>query len=90
MAMTLLQQAAQYLKKALPLMLKYRIPTTPVNYALWYAYVSERNPVLNAGLDQAISQFNTCPPPRQNFCTATIWLRKRNWMSEICARVWRR
>ncbi len=62
MAMTLLQQAAQYLKKALPLMLKHQIPTTPVNYALWYAYVSERNPALNASLDEAVSQYNTCPP----------------------------
>lgn len=62
MTQSLLQQAAQYLKKALPLMLKYQIPTTPTNYALWYTYVGEQNLQLNAQLDEVISQYQTCPP----------------------------
>lgn len=62
MALSLLQQAAQYLKKALPLMLKYQIPTTPTNYALWYTYVSEQNSQLNSQLDEIVSQYQTCPP----------------------------
>ncbi|KFZ38684.1 diguanylate cyclase [Shewanella mangrovi] len=62
MALSLLQQAAQYLKKALPLMLKYQIPTTPTNYALWYTYVSEQNDQLNGQLDAIVNQYQTCPP----------------------------
>ncbi|QSX35049.1 diguanylate cyclase [Shewanella avicenniae] len=62
MALSILQQAAQYLKKALPLMLKYQIPTTPTNYALWYTYVSEQNTQLNGQLDAIVTQYQTCPP----------------------------
>lgn len=62
MALSLLQQAAQYLKKALPLMLKYQIPITPTNYALWYTYVSEQNTQLNSQLDEIVNQYQTCPP----------------------------
>ncbi|MEH6462436.1 MAG: GGDEF domain-containing protein [Shewanella psychromarinicola] len=62
MSNTLLQTAAANLKKAVPLMLKYRIPTTPTNYALWYAYVGEQNPLLNQELDIAVKQNQTCSP----------------------------
>ena len=62
MSNTLLQTAAANLKKAVPLMLKYKIPTTPVNYALWYTYVGEQNPQLNQELDLAIKQNQTCSP----------------------------
>ena len=62
MSLELLQIAALNLKKAVPLMLKHKIPTTPVNYALWYTYVGEQNPELNRQLDTVISQYNTCPP----------------------------
>jgi diguanylate cyclase len=56
MSNDLLQTAALNLKKAVPLMLKYKIPTTPTNYALWYAYVGEQNPALNQELDTLIQQ----------------------------------
>lgn len=59
---TLLQTAALHLKMAVPLMLKHRIPTTPVNYALWYTYVGEKNIELNQQLDAVIAQYQTCPP----------------------------
>ncbi|MGS0675271.1 GGDEF domain-containing protein [Shewanella sp. 0m-4] len=62
MASPLLKESASKLKKAIPLMLKYQIPTTPINYALWYAYVGEKNVKLNKHLDQVVSHYNTCPP----------------------------
>ncbi|WP_299788886.1 GGDEF domain-containing protein [uncultured Shewanella sp.] len=62
MSKELMQQAAQNLKKAVPLMLKHQIPTTPTNYALWYAYVGEQNPALNIQLDTIVEQYQTCPP----------------------------
>jgi diguanylate cyclase len=37
-------QTTAYLKQAVPLMIKYQIPTTPTNYALWYTYVAQTNP----------------------------------------------
>ncbi|ABZ76304.1 diguanylate cyclase [Shewanella halifaxensis HAW-EB4] len=62
MANPLLKESASKLKKAIPLMLKHQIPTTPTNYALWYAYVGEKSPKLNLYLDQVVSQYSTCPP----------------------------
>ncbi|MBP4041887.1 MULTISPECIES: GGDEF domain-containing protein [Aeromonas] len=47
-------QSAAYLKQAVPLMIKYQIPTTPHNYHLWYNYVSGDMPELNQAIDQAI------------------------------------
>lgn len=62
MTKELMQQAARNLKKAVPLMLKHQIPTTPTNYALWYAYVGEQTPALNKQLDIIVEQYQTCPP----------------------------
>ena len=50
------------LKKAVPLMIKYQIPTTPTNYALWYTYVAQTNPELNAALDNTLAQNGACSP----------------------------
>ncbi|MEL0640352.1 GGDEF domain-containing protein [Pseudoalteromonas aliena] len=55
-----LAHSAQSLKKAIPLMVKYRIPVTPINYAIWYCYIEGSNPSLNAELDQVIEQNKTC------------------------------
>ena len=52
-------QSAAYLKQAVPLMIKYQIPTTPNNYHLWYSYVSGDMPELNHAVDQAIKQQGT-------------------------------
>ncbi|MGL5814377.1 MAG: GGDEF domain-containing protein [Aeromonas sp.] len=52
-------QSAAYLKQAVPLMIKYQIPTTPNNYHLWYNYVSGDMPELNSAVDQAIKQQGT-------------------------------
>jgi diguanylate cyclase len=53
-------QSAAYLKQAVPLMIKYQIPTTPANYTLWYSYVSASMPELNHAIDQAIKLQGTC------------------------------
>ncbi|QYK03008.1 GGDEF domain-containing protein [Shewanella psychrotolerans] len=62
MSKELMRTAATNLKKAVPLMLKHQIPTTPTNYALWYAYVGEQDPALVEKMDTIVSQYNTCPP----------------------------
>jgi hypothetical protein len=40
-----------YLRLALPLMAKYKIPITPQNYAVWYRYVSGENGELQKTID---------------------------------------
>ena len=55
-----LAHSAQCLKKAIPLMVKYKMPVTPINYAIWYCYVQGDNPQLNTELDKVIGQHNTC------------------------------
>jgi diguanylate cyclase len=47
--------AADYLKKAVPYMVKNRIPANPVNYTLWYHYVANNIPTLNEELDEIIT-----------------------------------
>ncbi|GGO75751.1 GGDEF domain-containing protein [Marinobacterium nitratireducens] len=54
-------QAAAYLRQAVPMMVKYNIPPNPLNYALWYTYVSNRLPDLNSELDEALVTYGTCP-----------------------------
>ena len=51
-------QASEYLRLALPLMARHGVPVTPVNYALWYTYVSGENESLRQALDQLIDQGN--------------------------------
>lgn len=41
-------------------MVKYRMPVTPINYAIWYCYIQGSKPSLNAELDQVIAQQQTC------------------------------
>lgn len=62
MSSKLLIESAENLKKAVPLMMKYKVPTTPLNYALWYTYVSEQLPLLNQKLDQVVEVSEICPP----------------------------
>ncbi|WP_338362569.1 GGDEF domain-containing protein [uncultured Pseudoalteromonas sp.] len=52
--------SAQCLKKAIPLMVKHRMPVTPINYAIWYCYVQGNKPALNAELDHVIAEYQTC------------------------------
>lgn len=47
--------AADYLKKAVPHMVKNQIPANPINYTLWYHYVANDIPELNKELDGLIN-----------------------------------
>ena len=53
-----LDDSRQYLRLALELIGKFSLPITPLNYCLWYEYVSENNPELNTAID-AYLQNNT-------------------------------
>jgi len=56
------QKAAETLRVAVPLMIKYQVPTTPPNYALWYTYVEETQPELNEELNEIIAEYGICLP----------------------------
>ncbi|PKF63683.1 GGDEF domain-containing protein [Psychromonas sp. psych-6C06] len=66
MSSNLLIRSAENLKKAVPLMMKYKVPTTPLNYALWYTYVSDELPLLNEKLDSLLENSEVCPPAQAN------------------------
>ncbi len=55
------KQAAEFLRQAVPLMVKFSIPPNPLNYSLWYAYVSQGLPELNKQMDKALDTYGTCP-----------------------------
>jgi diguanylate cyclase len=48
------ETAAEYLRLALPLMSRHKVPATPQNYAIWYSYVSSENPELAAAVDRLL------------------------------------
>lgn len=52
--------AASYLKQAIPKMVIHSIPANPINYTLWYSYVSGTNLSLNSKLDHFIASTGTC------------------------------
>ncbi|MGF1754298.1 GGDEF domain-containing protein [Vibrio makurazakiensis] len=56
------QKSTANLKKAVPLMMKNRVSTTPANYALWYTYVDNAIPNLTKDMDEVIEQYGICPP----------------------------
>ena len=45
-------QAAEYMRLAIPMMKKYGIAMTPANYAVWYEYVAGKNGALVDAVDQ--------------------------------------
>jgi diguanylate cyclase len=51
-----IEKAGELLRSALTYMGKYEIPVNPSNYAVWYGYVSKRNPQLNQAIDDLIKQ----------------------------------
>ncbi|MGF1682617.1 GGDEF domain-containing protein [Photobacterium minamisatsumaniensis] len=55
-------ESTETLKKAVPLMIKHKVPTTPTNYALWYTYTSQQMPQLNLALEQGIKELGHCTP----------------------------
>ncbi|GMM89708.1 GGDEF domain-containing protein [Vibrio fortis] len=56
------QKSTANLKKAVPLMMKNRVSTTPANYALWYTYVDNAIPQLNKDMDGVLEHYGICPP----------------------------
>jgi len=52
-------QAAEYMRLALPLMKKHGIAMTPANYAVWYEYVSGNNVALKDAVDDHIDDTGT-------------------------------
>lgn len=55
-------EAAVYLRQAVPKMIKHDIVPNPFNFTLWYSYYSKQFPELNSELDHIIERFATCPP----------------------------
>jgi len=55
-------QAANYLRQAVPKMVKHNIVPNPLNYTLWYSYYSSAFPLLNKELEHIIERYDTCPP----------------------------
>ncbi len=53
-------QAASFVRQAIPKMVKHNIVPNPLNFTLWYSYYSNAFPTLNAELDHAISRYGTC------------------------------
>jgi diguanylate cyclase len=51
----LAQEASENLRQALPLINKFKTPVNPVNYAVWYEYVSGKNQALRDEIDQRLS-----------------------------------
>lgn len=47
-------QAAEYIRLALPLMTRNGIPANPKHYTVWYDYVSGRNQPLKESIDRAL------------------------------------
>ena len=58
------EQAAERLRKAVPIMVKHGIPVTPLNYALWYTYVANEDPDLNQRIDKIVAAYGTIPLTR--------------------------
>lgn len=58
------REAAQYLRQAIPLMMRHDIPPSPVHYALWYTYVRGKDPELNAALDRSVQITGSCSPEK--------------------------
>ena len=55
-------QAASYLRQAVPMMVKYNIVPNPLNYTLWYSYYAKAFPSLNKELEETVERYGTCPP----------------------------
>lgn len=50
------QQASEHLRRTLPLINRYKTPVNPVNYAVWYEYVSGNNQALINAIDTRLNK----------------------------------
>ncbi|PMN71268.1 GGDEF domain-containing protein [Enterovibrio norvegicus] len=46
--------SAGYLKKLVPLMMKYQVPANPKNYALWYTYIANTDEALTKAMNESL------------------------------------
>ena len=49
------EKSAEYLRLALPWMVKQQAAPHPISYAIWYEYVAERNSALKAAIDDYLT-----------------------------------
>ena len=49
-------ESAETLRIALPLMTRYKVPATPENYSIWFHYVADDRPGLNDYIDKLIER----------------------------------
>ncbi|SKA49744.1 GGDEF domain-containing protein [Enterovibrio nigricans] len=57
-------EATRIFKRAVPLMVKYKVPTTPHYFSLWYTYCAGTHPELNQAVDATVAKFGTCSRDR--------------------------
>ncbi|WP_438971271.1 GGDEF domain-containing protein [Methylophaga sp.] len=50
------QQASEHLRRTLPFVNQFKTPVNPVNYAVWYEYVSGDNEALTTAIDNRLSK----------------------------------
>lgn len=50
------EKANSYLRLALPLMTRHKIPPTPMNYSVWYSHVSGNNLAVSEEIEKIIKQ----------------------------------
>ena len=50
------KQSVEYLRRVIPLISKHNIKATPINYAVWYEYISGNNPNLTFEIDQLLEK----------------------------------
>ncbi|NGN98042.1 GGDEF domain-containing protein [Grimontia sp. S25] len=62
-------EATRIFKRAVPLMVKYKVPTTPHYFSLWYTYCAGTHPQLNQAVDDTVSRFGSCA---QHHCDSLI------------------
>ncbi|MEI8608528.1 GGDEF domain-containing protein [Enterovibrio norvegicus] len=53
-------EATRVFKRAVPLMVKYKVPTTPHYFSLWYAYCAGTHPALNRAVDAIVKKGEFC------------------------------
>jgi len=50
------EQAAEYLRQVIPMLSKHRLAPTPINYAVFYSYLSGTSQALNSIIDDRLNQ----------------------------------
>ncbi len=53
-----IEKAGEYAKRALEIMRSKEIPPAPVNYSVWYSYVSDGDPMLKSAVNQLLENDN--------------------------------